>query len=135
MVTFLQIRCENSTNKVSWRVYSSSGLVMKYFILCVNDESFPYYKKWIRNPCTAVFSEIRAFCSGTFFQSCRIFSPPGKNLHKDMLYTTGKIRVSGFRKWTGSILQSWAKQFKDQNINALKIAKNSKTNEIFVVII
>ena len=52
-----------------------------------------------------------------------------------MLYTIGKIRVSGFRKITGAILQSWAKDFTDQNINILKIAKNSKTNEIFVVII
>ena len=42
--------------------------------------------------------------------------------------------VSGFRKSTGSILQSWAKHFIDQNINALKIAKNSKNNEIFVVL-
>ena len=46
-----------------------------------------------------------------------------KNLHKDMLYTIGKIRVSGFRKSIGSILQSWAKYFTDQNRNTLKIAK------------
>ena len=52
-----------------------------------------------------------------------------------MLYTIGKIRVSGFRNSTGSVLQSWAKHFTDQNINAQKITKNSKTNEIFMIII
>ena len=46
----------------------------------------------------------------------------------------GKIRVSGFRKSIGSVTQSWAKHFTDQNINALKIVKNSKTNDIFMVI-
>ena len=79
------------------------------------------------------------FRSATWLQpatlSCRIFSPPGKSLHKDMLYTIGKIRVSGFRKSTGSVLESWAKHFTSQNINALKIAKNSKTYEIFMVIV
>ena len=40
-----------------------------------------------------------------------------------MLYTTGNVRVSGFRKLTGSILQYWAKYFKGQNRNTLKIAK------------
>ena len=40
-----------------------------------------------------------------------------------MLYNTGKIRVSGFRKSTASILQSWAKYFTDHNRNTLKIAK------------
>ena len=50
--------------------------------------------------------------------SCRIFSPPGKNVHKDMLYTIGKMRVSGFRKSKGSILQNWAKHLTDQIINA-----------------
>ena len=44
-----------------------------------------------------------------------------------MLYAIGSIIVSGFRKSAGSILQSWAEHFTDQNINALKIAKNSKT--------
>ena len=57
-----------------------------------------------------------------------------KILLKGMLYTMGKIRVSGFRKSIGSVTQSWAKHFTDQNINALKIVKNSKTNEIFMVI-
>ena len=52
-----------------------------------------------------------------------------------MLYTIGKIRLSGFRKSKASILQTWAKHFTDQNRNALKIAKNSKTNEIFMVFI
>ena len=51
-----------------------------------------------------------------------------------MLYTIGKIRVSGFRNSTGSVLQSWAKHFTDQNINAQKFTKNSKTNEIFMII-
>ena len=46
-----------------------------------------------------------------YYWSCIIFSPPGKNLHKDMLYTIGKIRVLKFIKSTGSILQSWAKHF------------------------
>ena len=69
IVTFwlhwLQIRWEDSTNKVSWRVYSPSALVMKRFILCDNDETFPYQTEWIRNTSTTVFSE--AFRSWTFF--------------------------------------------------------------------
>ena len=52
-----------------------------------------------------------------------------------MLYSVGKIKVSGFGKSAESVLQSWAKHFTDQNINALKIAKNSKTYEIFMVIV
>ena len=52
-----------------------------------------------------------------------------------MLYIVGKIIVSGFGKSAESILQSWAKHFTDQNINALKIAKNSKIYEIFMVIV
>ena len=52
-----------------------------------------------------------------------------------MLYIVGKIKVSGFGKSAASVLQSWAKHFTDQNINALKIAKNSKTYEIFMVIV
>ena len=44
-----------------------------------------------------------------------------------MFYIIGKISVSGFRKPTGSIQQIWIKHFTDQTINALKIAKNSKT--------
>ena len=40
-----------------------------------------------------------------------------------MLYTIGNVRISGFRKFTGSNLQYWAKYFKDQNRNTLKIAK------------
>ena len=57
-----------------------------------------------------------------------------QNLYKDMSYTNGKIRVSGFRKSTGKILKSQVKCFTDQNINALKIAKNSKTYEVFRII-
>ena len=52
-----------------------------------------------------------------------------------MLYTNGKIKVLGFRKSTGSVLQNQAKHVTDKKANALKIAKNSKTNEIFMVII
>ena len=44
-----------------------------------------------------------------------------------MFYIIGKISVSGFRTPTGSIQQIWIKHFTDQTINALKIAKNSKT--------
>ena len=51
-----------------------------------------------------------------------------------MLYAIREIRISGFRKSTGSILQSWAKHFTDQNKNVLKIAKNSITYEIFKTI-
>ena len=58
-----------------------------------------------------------------------------KKLHKDMAYAIEKIRISGFRKSTGSISRSWAKHFTGQNINALKIAKNSKTYETFMVIV
>ena len=52
-----------------------------------------------------------------------------------MFYIIGKISVSGFRTPTGSIQQIWIKHFTDQTINALKIAKNSKTYEIFMVIV
>ena len=58
-----------------------------------------------------------------------------KKLHKDMVYTIEKIRVSRFKKSTGSISRSWAKHFTGQNINALKIAKNSKKYETFMVIV
>ena len=58
-----------------------------------------------------------------------------KKLHKDMVYTIEKIWVSGFRKSTGSISRSWAKHFTGQNVNALKISKNSKTYETFMVIV
>ena len=43
-----------------------------------------------------------------------------------MLYTIAKIRVSGFRKSTGSILQRWAKHYTEQNLNTLKITKKAK---------
>ena len=43
-----------------------------------------------------------------------------------MLYTIAKIRVSGFRKSTGSILQSWANHYTEQNLNTLKITKKAQ---------
>ena len=43
-----------------------------------------------------------------------------------MLYNIAKIRVSGFRKSTGSILQSWAKHYTEQNLNTLKITKKAQ---------
>ena len=36
------------------------------------------------------------------------------------------MRVSGFRKSKGAILQNWAKHLTDQIINVLKIAKTLK---------
>ena len=66
---------------------------------------------------------------------CRIVCPPGENLHKDMLYTFGKIRVSGFRKSTGCKVGQNILKTNHFAFLALKIAKNSKTYKIFMVIV
>ena len=57
-----------------------------------------------------------------------------KILHKDMLYTIRKTRVSGFRKSTGSILQSWVKYLTDQNRNTLKITKTIEIHNARIVV-
>ena len=59
------------------------------------------------------FLKLELFVHELFFSPVEFLVHLEKIYIKDMLYTIGKIRVSEFRKSTGSILQSLAKQFKD----------------------
>ena len=55
---------------------------------------------------------------------------PRKNLLKDLLYTVGKLRMSGLRKSTLSLFLPWAKYFTDQNRHASKNTKNVISQEV-----